>query len=324
MPKPVKQILFSLNPERRLSGGVRKMLDYLGHAQSFEDFRALVHFPPHLLKAGVENIYLRHMDSSLLVDDISTLLPDLVFSFITHKPYLRSQGAWRDEVPIMRLQQGFRGMDPARPSYHRQSDRIITISVGHGIGRAFRALCPHSINRVIPNAVDAEQITRLTAGVRKEEVLTIFGYKNPRMAERIRRRIAGTASVPVRLLPHFMDRPLYLRALAESAFALLIPGRVEGFYLPVLEAFATGTLVVCPDARGNRDTLRDGFNGVMPAYDEENIAAGVMRLLSAGEAEQHRWLRNGQLTLNAHAPEIERAEFRRLVDECATLWHRKA
>ena len=83
MPEQIKQILFSLNPEPRMSGGVRKMLDYVGHAQSFADYRPFVHFPPHLIKPGVENVYLRHLEASLLIDDISMLRPDLVFSFLT-------------------------------------------------------------------------------------------------------------------------------------------------------------------------------------------------------------------------------------------------
>ena len=152
MPKRVKQILFSLNGGSPLSGGGRKMLDYIGHALSFADYQTLVHFPPHRLKRGVENVYLSHLDSSILVNDISMLRPDLVFSFISHKPYLRSQGVWRDEVPIMRLLQGFRAMERDWPLYDRQCDRIITISVSQGLGEALRALCPNSLNRVIPNA----------------------------------------------------------------------------------------------------------------------------------------------------------------------------
>ena len=320
MSNRTKQILFSLNPERRLSGGVRKILDYVGHAQSFPDYQAFVHFPPHLARDGVRNVYMRHLDAALLVDDVSMLRPDVVFSFLTHKPYLHSQGAWREAVPIMRLQQGFRGMDPRRPSYHRQCEPIITISVSRGLGRAFRTLCPNSISRIIVNAIDPAEVARVTSGVRKQELLTIFGYKNPSLAEAIRRRIADSAGIPVRLVSRLTDRERFLKALAESTFALLIPQSVEGFYLPVLEAFATRTLVACPDARGNRDTLRDGFNGVMTAYDENEMVAGVLRLLSAGQAEQRRWLHNADARLKTHAPSIERAEFRRLVDECSSLW----
>lgn len=220
----------------------------------------------------------------------------------------------------MRLQQGFRGMERGRPSYHRQCDRVITISVGQGLGRAFRALCPNSVNRVIPNAVDGAEIARLTAGTGKQEILTIFGYKNPGLAERVRHRLARSANIPVHILSSFTERERYLETLAGSAYALLIPRPLEGFYLPVLEAFATDTLVVCPDARGNRETLRDGFNGVMPAYSEDEIVTGALRLLTAGPTEKGQWLRNARTTVAAHTPETERSQFRRLVDECGPLW----
>ncbi|MGH3262317.1 MAG: glycosyltransferase family 4 protein, partial [Trebonia sp.] len=54
----------------------------------------------------------------------------------------------------------------------------------------------------------------------------------------------------------------------------------EGFCLPILEAMAAGTPVVCTDAHGNRDFCADGENCLMPDADPAAVAAAISRLLS--------------------------------------------
>lgn len=322
--KGIKQIVFAFRPQPRISGGARKMLDYIGHARSFPDWQPVVHLPPHLKTAGgapnAPNAYLNHLDPNCLVDDISALRPDVVFSTIGFKPYLRECGAWNDDVPLVRLLQGFGSLDPSKPSYRRQCDPCITICVSEGLGRAFRELCPNQPSRIIPNAVDADEIVRVTAGVVKRELVTVFGVKNKPLGRSLERRIAGMG-IPVRGIHEIVDRERYLRAIAESAIALFVPHRVEGFFMPVIGSFAVRTLVVCPDARGNRDTLRDGFNGIVTAYDEDAMAAGLERGLRLSNAERNRLLGNASATLNErHTILGERAGFRRVLNECGPLW----
>ena len=57
----------------------------------------------------------------------------------------------------------------------------------------------------------------------------------------------------------------------------------EGFALPPLEAMATGTVVVCTDAHGNRDFCVDGVNCLMPDADARSVAAALTRLLADPE-----------------------------------------
>jgi GT2 family glycosyltransferase len=54
----------------------------------------------------------------------------------------------------------------------------------------------------------------------------------------------------------------------------------EGFCLPILEAMASGTPVVCTDADGNRDFCVDGENCLMVADRAEDVAAAVARVLA--------------------------------------------
>jgi glycosyltransferase involved in cell wall biosynthesis len=53
----------------------------------------------------------------------------------------------------------------------------------------------------------------------------------------------------------------------------------EGFCLPVLEAMACGTPVVCTDAHGNRDFCLDGQNCLMPEASTAAVAAAIGRVL---------------------------------------------
>ncbi|RPJ41130.1 MAG: glycosyltransferase family 1 protein, partial [Candidatus Latescibacterota bacterium] len=56
---------------------------------------------------------------------------------------------------------------------------------------------------------------------------------------------------------------------------------IEGFSLAILEAMALGLPVVCTDAGGNAEAVRDGVNGFLfRPGDVDRLAAGIRRLLS--------------------------------------------
>jgi GT2 family glycosyltransferase len=68
--------------------------------------------------------------------------------------------------------------------------------------------------------------------------------------------------------------------LLNRATVLLQTSTHEGFCLPILEAMATGTAVVCTDAHGNRDFCVDGENCLMPDPNPHSVAVAVARVLS--------------------------------------------
>jgi glycosyltransferase involved in cell wall biosynthesis len=70
-----------------------------------------------------------------------------------------------------------------------------------------------------------------------------------------------------------------LAAVYSSATALLLPSRHEGFGVPVIEAMACETAVLCSDTTALREVAGDAAVLVDPGCDEA-IAAGLARLMT--------------------------------------------
>ena len=76
-----------------------------------------------------------------------------------------------------------------------------------------------------------------------------------------------------------------LAELYRGAEALILPSRYEGFGVPVLEAMASGTPVVC-----SRDAALREVAGDAAAYDEDGDFAGAVRRVLA---DRERYVRAG-------------------------------
>ena len=74
-------------------------------------------------------------------------------------------------------------------------------------------------------------------------------------------------------------------ALLSGAEALVYPSLYEGFGLPVLEAMAVGTPVLTSNVSGLPEVAGDAAL-LVPPHDVDAIAAGMERLLRAGELRE--------------------------------------
>jgi len=191
---------------------------------------------------------------------------------------------------------------------------------------------------VIAPGVDAETFRPLSDARRREDAILAIGRAHPLKNLRLTLRAWQTLPEPrPELLLFGTEAPagaadderrgepevqrLLAAVLAEGSRARYVsaPGdrevnrmlneatvfvqtsRHEGFCLPVLEAMAAGTPVVCTDADGNRDFCQDGVNCLMPEPTPAAVAGAISRLLrdpglrarlsDAGlaTAERHRW-----------------------------------
>ena len=107
-----------------------------------------------------------------------------------------------------------------------------------------------------------------------------------------------------------------INELLNTATAFVQTSRHEGFCLPLLEAMATGTPVVCTDADGNRDFCRDGENCLLVEPDRQAVAAALDRVLS--QPELRRSLAEEGLRT------AERYGWERKIDELETFLERLA
>lgn len=148
----------------------------------------------------------------------------------------------------------------------------------------------------LPRLLEAYAVLRAQSGI--EVGLALCGPKVPRGA---------VAAIPgVRWLGRVSDQEL--RALYHAATALVQPSLLEGFGLPVLEAMASGTPVLC-----SRATSLPEVGGAAALYfdplDVEDIATQLRRCLSddalrheligrgLAQARQFRWEETAQRTL---------------------------
>ncbi|SEH10281.1 glycosyltransferase [Thermoleophilum album] len=109
----------------------------------------------------------------------------------------------------------------------------------------------------------------------------------------------------IRALGYVDDR--YLPALYAEAAAFVLPSLYEGFGIPILEAMASGTPVVCSNRSALPETCGDAALLVDPT-DAEQLADGLLRVLTdedlratlvrrgLARARQFSWERAARLT----------------------------
>lgn len=90
---------------------------------------------------------------------------------------------------------------------------------------------------------------------------------------------ALTPSTRVRAVGYLSDADL--RAVVAGALAVVLPSRDEGFGLPVLEAMAAGTPVVCSDVPALREVAGD-LATLVPPGDPAALASALVAAQSAG------------------------------------------
>lgn len=106
--------------------------------------------------------------------------------------------------------------------------------------------------------------------------------------------------------------------LLNTATALITTSRHEGFCLPLLEAMAAGTPVVCTDAHGNRDFCRHEQNCLMVAAEPDAVRGAVVRIL--GDARlRERLSEEGLRTAESFRWTLQIDRLERHLEEIAAM-----
>ena len=159
---------------------------------------------------------------------------------------------------------------------------------------------PHKNPRL---AIDA--IARTSAGIR----LVMTGGWSVRRLQRLREHAAAVGAADrIDWLGHVPAARL--GALRRDALACLVPSRMEGFGLPLLEALAAGTPALAADIPALRETGGDAARYLHPD-DPDGWARAIEHLVNhpeerGGIADRGRaraatftWERTAQLTIDA-------------------------
>ncbi|WP_219338427.1 glycosyltransferase [Luteimonas deserti] len=216
--------------------------------------------------------------------------------------------------PVINLVQHVRHGDPAHPLSDFLQRRAIRICVSQPVADAI--LATGRVNgpvRVINAALNLpsipESVTRCG--------IFIDAIKQPELGRHIALGLAGLGDVT--LSDTRLPRIDYARALARAEIAILLPHATEGFYLPALEAMASGCAVVVPDCIGNRAYLVPGLNALAPALAPDAIVAAVRRLVEE-PGLRARIADAGGCTASGFGLAAERTAFHALLDSLDTIW----
>jgi glycosyltransferase involved in cell wall biosynthesis len=170
----------------------------------------------------------------------------------------------------------------------------------------------------IPNATDVEVDMSVPLAARDIDI-AVIGSKRPEVTREVAARLARPDR-RLRVLDGLVPREEFLAVLARSRLAVFVPRRLEGFYLPALEAMATGTVVVCPDAVGNRSFCRDGDTCWLAPYDLDAIVSRAEAAWTAEADVVERIRRRAADEAARHDLAGEREAFLEVLADLPRLW----
>jgi hypothetical protein len=299
---------------RGLTGGHLKVRDFFGHTLASGDHTARIVFTKDSVWTE-ENPWRDAREHVVASRD--AVKADVLFLGALDWEFLTEKERKKSKVPVLNLIAGVRHADPGDPRRALLAHRAIRICVSDEVAAAIRAAGPpNGPVFVIPNAVN---VTDAPAVEKREVDVLVAGSKQPALARRIAARLRAPAR-NVDLLDAKVPRREFLGRLARARTAVLLPLAAEGFYLPALEAMALGTLVVCPDAVGNREFCKDRVNCVMPEYDEEAILAASNVALTMPAARREAMIAKASATAARHGLDEERRAFLELLRQAPRLW----
>ena len=240
-------------------------------------------------------------------------------------PYLFEHGLDTLPVPRINLIQGVRHAREDDVRYRYLAERAIRICVSREVADAISATGrTNGPVLTIPNGIDVTSFEPVAEGApagyeTRRHSVVIVGYKRLDLARELSQRL-GAAQIEHRLLTEFLDREAFLALLAETRIAVCLPLKVEGFYLPALEAMASGCLVVTLDCIGNRSFCHRDANCLVAEPTCESLYGATGRALAMPPRDRARLHRRARDTAVRHSLDAERERFHAVLADVDRLW----
>lgn len=309
----MKTVLF-FRRLRGLTGGHLKVWDFFRHTLASGDHTARIVFSADSVWTH-ENPWRNAREH--VIASASSVRPDLYFFGAFDWEHLPPEERARSRIPVLNLIAHVRHGDPKDPRFPLLANHAIRICVSPEVATSINAHTkPNGPVVVIPNAVDVAEAPDVAA---RDVDLVVVALKQPELGAELAKRMTKRGR-RVELLDKRLPRVEFLRWLARSRTALCLPHETEGFYLPAIEAMALGTLVVCPDAVGNREFCEGDSNCLFPAFAKDAILAAAEEALALPGEKRDALVAAGRATAARHGLEGERRAFVELLREAPRLW----
>jgi glycosyltransferase involved in cell wall biosynthesis len=105
-----------------------------------------------------------------------------------------------------------------------------------------------------------------------------------------------------------------LANLYSSAWILCSTSAYEGFGVPIIEAWASGTAVLSTPHQGAKELIEDGSNGVLAGPDQYGQALNNL-ILESGL--RRRVIESGRITAAAFTTDSVARQYEKIYDELA-------
>ncbi len=321
-----RRVWFHRGPAR-LSGGQVKHAHYFEHVRRMPGFAPVItfsHAPSNELHARERRRLWRAGED----EGAERWAPgpgDLLFLAGTDWRYPAERGLEDAGNPRINLVQSLCHARAGTELHGYLSERAVRICVSREVADAIRAT-----GRVrgpvltIPNGIDVAPFAPVEGGSpagheARPRSVAVIGGKRPDLARRLSERLDGDG-IEHHLQLELLERSAFLALLAESRAAVCLPHPGEGFYLPALEAMASGALVATLDCIGNRGFCHDHWNCVIAEPDPGSLLRAVRRILAMTPAERGCMNRRARDTVLRHSLELERRRFHAVLGAIDRLW----
>jgi hypothetical protein len=298
----------------RFSGGDLKVWHYFQHVASSARFRPVLRTGRAL--AG-DNPWNACPDA--VIGRWARVDPQVYFLAGMNWNRLPRRRRWRPRRPVINLVQHIRHADERDPKRAFLRYPAVRICVAPEVADAIRATGEvRGPIIIIPNGTDVEVDLSIPLAARDIDICVI-GNKRPEVTREIAARLAGPDR-RLRVLDGLVPRREFLDVLGRSRLAVFVPRRLEGFYLPALEAMAQGTVVVCPDSVGNRSFCRDGDTCWFAPYDVDAIVSRAEAAWTADGDVVERIRHRAAAEAARHDLAGEREAFLEVLADLPRLW----
>ena len=312
----------------RLYGGHVKHSHYFDHVLRMPGFAPRIAFSaaPSSEFQACERRRLWPAGDGVMAEHWAPASRDVLFLAGVDWRYLFASGLDALANPRINLVQHVRHAHQGTELHRYLAERAIRICVSQEVSDAIAAT-----GRVdgpvltIPNGIDVTPLEPAGDGGAPAGYLArrlgaaIVGYKRPDLGRALSERL-DACGVEHRLVTEFMDRSVFLSLLAESRVVVCLPHEEEGFYLPALEAMASGCIVVTLDCVGNRSVCRHEENCLLAEPNAESLFDMTRRASAMPASERAGLHRRARSTVAAHSLQAERARFHAILKDVDRLW----